>query len=300
MASLLSLPQYVSPSRGIIQFAGIGNANLSTATGLAIYVFGTGIGAATILVFARWYGLRRLSALMLALFMVVGTVSYCSSCILPAPVGDVAETIALDGLARPASSSFQEIVSAVEESFALLDPLMLLSAAAVLVLFVAGLIVRSRQVDFRNDDPEAASRQNAGRMSKAVPASQLGAVAICGLGILFCLSTYILFPSPGEFLKEMEMMELDARVAIRGGEIDVAVDRIEAWDSAASKLPIGAAIRGSFPTPTQRKVTRDLRAGLHSTLQSLKEGDLTSASRKIPALMDLLSETKDTFAESSL
>ena len=298
MASLLTLPQYVSPSRGIIQFAGIGNANLSLPTGLVIYVFGTSIGAATILAYAQCYGLRRLSALTLALCLIVGTVSYSSGYLLPAQLGELAETSALDGLTRPVTTSLPQIVTSVEESLAFVDPLMLLSAVAVLVLFVAGLIVRAKGIGFRDDDPETASQQNASRMSKAVPASQIGAVAVCGFGVLFCLSTYMLFPSPSEFLDEMEMIQLDASIAIRRGNIDEAVDRIAAWDSAAAKLPIGAAIRGSLPSQSQRKVTRDMRAALNRTRALLREGDLNSAKETYAVLMELLSETKNSFAQS--
>ena len=201
VASLLSLPQYVSPSRGVIQFAGIGNANLSIATGVAIYVFGTGIGAASLFTFAGWFGLRRLSALTLAVLLAVGAVSCSAMFLLPVPVGEVAETVALDGLTRPSSSTFPQIVTAVEESLAFVDPLVLLTAGVVLVLFFAGLIVRSKKIDFRDDDPEAALLQNAAGMSKALPASQLGAVAVVGFGILFCLSTYVFFPGPGEFFR---------------------------------------------------------------------------------------------------
>lgn len=300
IASLLSLPQYVSPSRGVIQFAGIGNANLSIATGLAIYVFGTGISAASILTFSRWYGFRRLLALILALLFVIGGVSYFSFVALPVPIGEVAETTALDGMTRPSSSTLPDITVALEESLSFLDPLVLLSAAGVSVLFVIGLIVRFSKIEFRNDDPEAAEQQNTGRMSKAIPASQLGAIAVLGIGLLFVLSIYILFPAPSDVMEEIETIRLDARIAIQSGEVDVAIDRISAWDSAAASIPISAAIRGAFPTPPQRKVTRDLRAKLRSTRELLVERDLVSARRELPDLMRLQFDTRDTFLGSSL
>ena len=299
VASLLTLPQYVSPSRGMIQFAGLGNANLSIATGLAIYVFGTGIGAASLFTFFGWFGLRRLWALTLALLLVVGAVSYGAMALLPLPIGELGETTALDGMTRPVSSTFPQIVTAVQESLAIVDPLMLLSAVVVFVLFFAGLIVQTKKIDLRDDDPEVALLQNAAGMSKALPASQLGAVAVFVLGILLCLSTYMFFPGPSEFLDEMEMIQLDASIAIRRGKVDEAVDRIAAWDSVAAKLPIGAAIRGSLPTASQRRITRDLRSELHSTRKFLEEGDLASARKAFALLMELQSQTKDSFAESS-
>lgn len=300
IASLLSLPQYVSPSRGVIQFAGIGNANLSIATGLAIYVFGTAISAASLLAISRWYGFQRLLALGLALFFAICAVSYFSFIALPMPIGEVAETSALNGMARPSSSTFSQIAKPLKESLSFFDPLTLLSAAAVSVLFVIGLIVRFSKIEFRNDDPEAAAQQNAGRMSKTIPASQLGAITILGIGGLLLLSVYIFFPAPSTAMKEIETIQLDASIAIRRGDVAAAVDRIAAWDSLAANVPIAAAVRGSFPTYAQRKVTRDLRAELHSTRELLVEGDLNSARKKIADLMRLQSATKDTFAGSSL
>lgn len=299
VASLFAMAQYVSPSRGIIQFAGIGNANLSLATGLAIYVFGAAVSSATLVAYFRWYGLRRSAALILALFFVTSALSYFAFIALPLPIAEVAETTALDGMTRPSTTAFPQITFALKESLSFLDPLALLSDVAVLALIVVGMIVRFSKIDFLNDDPETAL-QSTGRMSKAIPASQLGAISVAGIGILFLLSIYIFFPAPSDVMKELETIRLDASVAIRNGEVDVAVDRISAWDSAAASIPIAAAIRGSFPTPSQRKMTRDLRTELHNIRQLLVEGDLTSAKLKLPDLARLQSETKDVFVGSSL
>ena len=96
----------------------------------------------------------------------------------------------------------------------------------------------------------------------------------------------------------MEIIQLDASIAIGRGKVDEAVDRIAAWDSVAAKLPIGVAIRGALPTPSQRKVTRDLRSKLQSTRKFLEEGDLKSARKAFVVALDLLSETKDSFEGS--
>ena len=295
LAMLLALPQYVSPARGIIQFAGIGNANLSIAAGLSIYVFGTGIGFAGFVGFARCYGLRRLLTLLLAVFLIMGLVTSVVQFVMPTPVGAVAETSALDALTRPGSSSTQQISMALKESLLFLDPIMISCAIAVGGLFVTGLVVRWTKTDFRDDDPEAAAQQNAERMSKAIPPSQLGAVSVVGIALLFTLSAYVLFPGPAEFLEEMDNIHLDANIAIRGDKVDLAIDRLVAWDTAAARLPIGAAIRGSFPTPAQRQTTRDLRTELHNTQELLRKGDLISAKRQLSGLTELLSETKATF-----
>ncbi|MEM9366226.1 MAG: permease [Planctomycetota bacterium] len=295
IVAFLTFPQYVSPSRGIIQFAGIENANLSVVTGLSLYVFGTGIGFASVLALARWYGWRRLMALLIALCLIMGVVTVSLRFILPAPMGAIEETSALDGLTRPVYSSLTRLGMALQESLSFVDPFMILSSVAVLGLFVTGLVVRWSRIELRDDDPEIAARENAKRMSKAIPPSQLGAIAVVGIAILLCLFTYVMFPSPGEFFDEMETIQLDANIAIRSGKVELAIDRIVAWDASASKLPIGAAIRGSFPTSVQREMTRELRTELHRTRAFLQSGDLAAAQDNIRSLTQLLFETKVTF-----
>lgn len=292
IAALISLPQYVSPSRAMIQFAGMGNANLSLATGLAIYVFGTAINPAGLFAVSRWYGARRQLALVLSLTFVIGALCYGAMILLPAPVGDVAETTALDAMARPASAKFALLNRALGESLSIFDPLVLISAAGLAALFVLGLVIRLAKIQFRNDDPIAVAEQNTGRMSKAIPASQLGAIAVAGLGVLFLLSIYIVFPAPSEVMDDISVIRLDASIAIRTGNANAALDRIAAWDSAAASIPIAAAIRGAFPTGEQRQATRQLRAELHQIRQSIVAKDFLAASEKLPAVEQLQAETK--------
>ena len=295
VASLLTLTRYVSPSRAIIQFGGIRDANLAVATGLVIYVFGSSISGATIVSFSKRFGLRRMLALVIAMFLVVNSVSYLSSYILPLPVGDVPETNAINNLTRPSFTTFRSFDKALEESLGFFNTLMISSGAIVAILFVTGLFVRFAKVDFRSDDPELAEAQNNGRMAKAIPASQLGAVAVCGIGILFFLATYIFYPSPSETLDLMEQVHLDARVELQSGNAKAASAQIAIWDSAAASIPVGAAIRGSFPSPLQRTVTRELRAELRKYKEFLDQGDLNSAKDRLPELKRLLLETKSAF-----
>ena len=299
VVSILTLAQYISPSRAIIHFAGIQDANLAPAAGLAIYVFGTGIGGAGIVTFCKWYGWRRLVALAIAYCLVVIAAVYCLSYTLPAPVAGVAETSAVDNLTRPAYDTLGNVDKALGDSFVFLNTSMFFSLFAVFVLMLVGVYVRFAKVDFRSDDPEEASRQNAGRMAKAIPASQLGAVAIFGMGIVFCLSAYVYFQSPGEVFESMERAHLDASVEIRSGNVVAAIDQIAAWDAAAASIPIGAAIRGAFPTPMQRQLMRELRMELRFMRGLLDKGDLKSARAKLSGLRRLLSKTKESFANKS-
>lgn len=299
IALLFSVLPYVSPARGIIQFAGLGNANLSIATGLAIYLFGTGLSAASILSLSRWLGVRRLFALTLALSFAVCGFTSLLSFTLPAPLGNTAETSALDGMTRPSVPSFQRAGAVLGESLSFVDPLMILGSVAIAILLVMGLVVRLMKIVLRDDDPEVATQQNSGRLSKAIPASQLGAISMVGIGVLFTLSMYVFYPGPQEFIDEMELIQLDCEIAIRGGKVDVAIDRLTDWDSWAARVPIGAAIRGAFPTPVQRMTTRDLRKELRRTREFLVEGDLRSARDQIESLESLLSQTTDAFNGSS-
>lgn len=298
VASLLTFTQYVSPSRAIIQFAGIRDANLLTATGLAIYVFGTGVAGASIFAFSRWYGLRRMLALTIALFIVVNSVSYFMSNALPAPFGEVAETNAVDNLARPPYSTFDNIGMACKDLSPFLDTYMYVSCAAMVLLALGGLYVRLAKKGFLDDDAEAAL-QSSGRMSRAMSTSQLGAVAICGLAVFLCIFTYLFFPGPDDAMEVMERYQVDARIEVQSGNVNAAIDRIAAWDSTAANVPIGAAIRGSFPTPLQQKLTRTLRSELRSVREFLSAGDLNSANTRLSVIKPLLAETKAAFEGSN-
>ncbi|MEM6980856.1 MAG: permease [Planctomycetota bacterium] len=300
LASLLTGPQYVSPMRGMIQFAGIGNADLSVLTGLAIYLFGTGISAAGLLGLIRWYGLRRAIAFALAMVMIVWTICFCGQSIVPRPSGEVAETSALDGISRPGAATLQRLSSTLGESLAFVDPLVVLSAVAVATLLIAGCFVRIMKIDYRNDDPEAAAIQNAKRMSRAIPASQLGLVAVCGFAVLFGIFIYVIFPGPQELVEQLDSVQVDANIAIRSGKVIDAIDRIDECDAVAAKLPLGAAIRGDFPSRSQQEITRNLRLELRRLRELMQRGDVTSAQNQIPELVRLLTETKRTFAGSVL
>ena len=299
IASLLAFPQYVSPARGIIQCAAIERVGLSVPTGLVIYVFGVCFAAANMYWLTRWYGLRRLLAVVIAMFLFLCTVAYTATVVLPPPTGTVDETTGLDSLSRPEFSTYDQITETVSVSVSLKDPLMLVGTLALWILVVAGMFIRIAKVGYRNDNPETESSASTGRMAKAVPASQLGAIAIFGMAIFFCLFTYIIFPSPSECLEEMQTIQLDANIALRRGNVRDALDQIAACDSFAAKLPISAVVYLSFPTPSQRQATRELRLELHSTRALLQDGDVTSAKKRIPDLMRLLTETKATFIGSS-
>lgn len=299
IASLLALPQYVGPARGVIQCAAIERVGLSIPTGLATYVSGVGIGAASILLLRRWYGLRRVIAVAVAVFLFVCTATYASIAVLRPSGGAIDETTGLDGLSRPVISTIDQISQAVSASLWFTDSLMLVGTLAFWILVPIGVIVRIANIGYRNDDPETVSIASTGRMSKAVPASQLGAITICGMAIFFYLATYIFLPSPNECLEEMKTIQLDANIALRSGNVSEALSQITAWDSIAAKLPLSAALRWSFPTSAQQQATRGLRLELYNTRAFLRDGDVTSARKKIPDLIRLLSETTETFSGSS-
>jgi hypothetical protein len=295
IASLLTLTQYVSPSRAIIQLGGIEDANLSTATGLGIFLCGTGIAGASILTLLQWHGWRRSLAITIAFLLFVGLISHLSKYVLTTTVIEVAETTSLDNLMRPNFASFQQIGTALNESLTFLNTFMLFGGAAVSLLAIGGIFVRLTKIGFRDDDPDVAASQNDGRMSKALPASQLGAVAIAVIGILFCASAFIFFPSPSEAIQEMDRLQLDAGLEVQTGNVNAAIDRLAAWDSAAANVPIGAAIRGSFPTSLQRELTRDLRTELRNIKILVSEGDFGSARKRLPDLKQRLTKVKDAF-----
>lgn len=295
IASLLTLPQYVSPSRAVIQLGGIEDANLSAPTGLAIYLCGTSVGGATLVTFLRNYGWRRMVALSIAFLMMVGSLCYLFHIAVPAAVGEIAETAVLENLDRPAQPFFANFDRSFTESLAFTDTFMRVGAGALLLLILAGASIRFAKIGFLDDDPEVAARQNAARMSKAMSPSQLGAVSIAGITVLLCLSAYVLFQSPGELLDSMERDEVDARIAVRTGNRAAALDLLASWDSAAANIPIGAAIRGSFPTPIQRQRVRDLRMEIRSMKELIHQDDLATAKEKLVGLKALLSETQTAF-----
>ena len=294
VASMLTTTQYVSPSRAIIQFGGINNANLSIATGLAIYMFGTSVCGASLFAFFRRYGWRRLVALAFAVFVMVNLFCYLISSAIPV-AGEVAETTAIENLSRSPYESLDEVINAISDSMKFLDTFMLFSSIAIGVLFLIGVYVRYAKIEFVNDAPEAAAEQESGRMSKALPASQLGAVAVCLVAIISFFSTFVFFPGPNEVMEEMVSFQLDTSVAIRTGNAKEAIDRIALWDSAAASVPIGAAVRGRLPTPLQRKLTRELRTELRTMRELLSDGDVASARQRLANLEQLFIKTKNSF-----
>lgn len=299
IGSLLTLPQYVSPARGVIQFSAIDRVSQSIPTGLAIYVFGVSAAAGTLHLFSRWYGPRRVAAVIVAMLLTVCTASYVSNGLLSGPIGAVEETEGLDLLARSVHATFGRFGHAISQTFTFIGLLMLGGTAVLVGLVVTGIVVRLAKIGFRNDEPEAAAAAGSGRMSKAIPASQLGAVAICGMAIIFGFATYIFFPGPGECIEEMQAIRMDTSLALRTGDVRFAIDRITAWDVTASRLPFSVAMRGSLPTSDQREATRRLRLELHSMRESLEQGDLTTAIIRIDVLARLLTEAKASFVGGS-
>ncbi|MEM9411069.1 MAG: hypothetical protein AAGA30_08145 [Planctomycetota bacterium] len=297
LSSLLTLTQYVSPSRAIIQFGGIRDAFLSSATGLVVFIFGTGFAGASILTFCRWCGLRRMLAVTLAIFIVMGAVCYLFSYAAPMPISEVAETNVVDNLSRPSYSKFHQIELAIADSLAFTNAFMFVSSAFVAAFIFIGVAVRWAKMEYRSDDVDEAEVQNASRMSKAVPASQLGAVAVCGLALVFVLSAYIVFPSPAEVIAEMERAQNDAGFGFLSSDSELIEDQLSAWDSAAAKIPISATIRGSIPSPTQRELMIELRTKLRSAKDCLIEGNLEAAKSKRTDLKRLLIEIKKAFSE---
>lgn len=299
VGALLTLPQYVSPARAVIQLSAIERVSQSIPTGLAIYVFGVSIAAGTIHLLTHWYGARRVAAVVVAMLLTVCTACYVSNGLLSEPIGQIEETEGLDLLTRPIHSTLGRIGYAIGDSFTFFGTLVLLGTVVLGVLVPTGIVIRLAKIGYRDDDPATVAATDSGRMSKAIPPSQLGAVAICGMAIIFGFASYIFFPGPAECMEEMQVIRMDAVVAIRTGDTRYAIDRINAWDATAARLPVSVAMRGSLPSSSQQEATRNLRLKLHSTRASLEQGDLASAIKNIEELGRLQTEAKATFVGGS-
>ncbi|WP_310821099.1 permease [Stratiformator vulcanicus] len=286
-ATALALPQYVSPATGVMQLSSLSKVNLSIPTGLAVYVFGVGFSAGTIVWLVKWFGPRRVTALGLATILVAVAASYGSQSLLPVPVAQEEETHGLDALTRPHHASFGSLGHAVSYGLSYTDPMMRGGAVLLALLLTSGVVFRLLKVRFRDDDPEKVATDTDSRMSRAVPASQIGAVAVCGMALFVCLVSYIYFPGPKESMEEMRTLQADAIVAIRTGKTGWALEQLAAWDQTAAKLPVGAAIRFSFPTAEQRSATRALRTQLLWMQDRVRDGDMIAATQQSGDLMNL-------------
>jgi uncharacterized protein len=127
-----------------------------------------------------------------------------------------------------------------------------------------------------------ASNRPASVWNRDVPGPVLGLTALVILVVFSVVALFIYYPAPKEAFDEIAMIRTVAIVAVRTGNKEEAIRRIQQWDLLTRKLQVGVFIRTGRMDPEVTKVTEDLRERLEELRDTLLAGNVTEAKEMLP------------------
>ena len=113
--------------------------------------------------------------------------------------------------------------------------------------------------------------------NRGVPGPVLGGVALIGLVAFSVVALYIYYPDTTQSFTDIVQVRAEALIAVRTGNKDEAIRRIQRWDLLTRKLQVGVFIRTGQMDAETGKLTEDLRERLEELRDALLADDLDKA-----------------------
>lgn len=278
----VAAPAYVSPEVGVATLPEMVKFRQASGAMLALLVLGVGLSAGHLTWAARAYGAR--TSLRWATAFVLATLA-CAWGL------DLATTPV--GVANPDNDHYDAMVSPVDpehasttirrmsEALTRSGPGGLVAPAALAVVVALGMALRSGRLGSKSrfddwtipDDDLAAP----GLLDVRLPRWSVRAAAASAIVVALGVGAYVAFPSPEEAFRDMTVIKADYYGEIGATDLAAPLHHLDLWEQAASRLPIGSALRFQFPGAEARRLTSDLSAALRSLRRVTASGDRETA-----------------------
>jgi uncharacterized protein len=286
LMAAVAAPTYVTPEKGIVALPEMLKFRQSSGAMFGLIVLGVGVTAGHLSWIGRSYGRRTAIRWGLSVVALAVAGAYAVERLAP-PVGT----------ANADNDHFEEFTNPFDSAgpAAFLAELRRLSdnvgafhwvtLGMVAALASAGALLRAgafgrgvRFEDFAAPDGEGPlhgtpEAKGAGSILElVVPPRVVSAVAAGSLLAVAAVGTYAFYPSPEDIFRDMAIIKADYYGEIGSASSAAPMHHLDLWDRQAARLPVGAILRLSGPDAEARRLTAELRSGIHSLREATEGG----------------------------
>ncbi len=281
LMAAVAVPVYSTPMLIMSQLGMMFAHGNSPGAAFCLLILGAGMNLATIVWFARNYGVKGTSLWLVTLFTVVLASAYAiDRPLIPKGVVPAGHTHAFDVYTNPlhvgqiVSSDLLLALIADANSVATRFSLQFLG-----VLLVVGVVLRAAFSEKWTEETLVAlsskRAQNRG-LGRVVSARIVGLTCLLGIVVLSVVGCFAYYPGPEEVLEEMQMAKGEVLGAALTGEAEAALHWIPIWEEWSRKLEVGTFLRRFKLRPYQQMQTHLLRKQLelleHELEHQLEDG----------------------------
>ena len=280
--ALVGLPAYSGVLPGMMRIGLIFEHGNSTGAAFVLFELGVGFNLGLAAWLASQFGWRRASLWLLAVVALALAVGYAMERPLYFAKEEATHTHAFDDWTSPfpggSGTDWEGVKGKLLQKVEVLEPVAL-GGLTLLGLMGLGLarLDRAGRVEAWLAVAPPPSDAPKSVWNRGVPGPVLGAVALLGLVAFSVVALYIYYPDPDQAFAEIVQVRTEAEVAVRTGNKDEAVRRIQQWDLLTRKLQVGVFIRAGRMDPQTGQATEDLRERLEDLRDALLADDLVKA-----------------------
>ena len=176
-----------------------------------------------------------------------------------------------------------------------LEPLALAGLAALLAIGVGVNLAGAPRLDrWLLASPPDSSRP-VSVWERGVPGPVLGAVALVGLVAFSVAALYIYYPDSDQAFAEIAQVRAEALTAVRTGNTEEAIRRVQQWDLLTRKLQVGAFLRSGSLDADAGRATEELRERLEELRDAMIANDPETAKRLLKPVEEAARKCRDSY-----
>lgn len=287
LMTLIGVPMYSGVLPSMMRIGLIIEHGNSTGAAFALFELGVGLNIGLIMfLFVQFGFFRVLLWLSLVILLSLG-IAYGVEYPLYFAKEEASHTHAFDDWTSPFLSEMEAIPDVVGQK--ILEKVEVLEPVAIVVLLFwallgLGLLVFDSQKRlekwFTTISPP--SDRPTSIWNRGVPGPVLGIISLLGLVAFSVVALFIYYPDRDQAFVDIVQTRTEAISAVRSGNKEEAIRRIQQWDLLTRKLQVGVFLRTGRMQTEATEATEALREDLEELRDALLADDLTKAKELLP------------------
>lgn len=302
LMALIGLPAYSGVLPGMMRIGLIFEHGNSTGAAFVLFELGVGFNLGLVAWLVSQFGWRRMLGWLSAIVALVLMVSYGMESPLYFAKEEASHTHAFDEWSSPfpsgSGATWEAVRGKLLQKIEVLEPVAL---AAIALLAVTGGFIsrfdRAGRLDKWLMIAQPASAAPKPVWNRSVPGPVLGLFALIGLVVFSIVALFIYYPDRKQAFAEIIQVRTEAITAVRTGNKDEAIRRIQQWDLLTRKLQVGVFLRTGTMNEAAGKATEDLRERLEDLRDALLANDIPKAKQFLPTVEDAYRKCRDCYED---
>jgi len=283
MMAMVGMPVYATPMLTMSQMGMMFQHANSIGAAFVLLILGAGMNMGLVAWMLREYGMKRSSAWMVMLLVVVLGLGYAvERPLFPQDIEPANHTHAFDIYSQPftgesdGSAMWTRMVTTLNRD---VQPYEWWSLELLGLLITAGVLIhfadrRGRLEEWVRSKPVETSTS---RLDVVVPPSVLGGVTLVGLVMVSGIGCYAYYAPPAEVFEEMSIARTEALAAGLSGDATHAEYWIDVYQEWTRKLEVGAFLRSGETSEYQHWKARLVREHLEMLKHAVEDGERREA-----------------------